>query len=78
MVPGHPELQAALIAILNYADMGRGRIVNASRLTAWRWVKQAAFWGEVYGKLTPAGASGLKRSRTATPATYFAWLIDNR
>ena len=31
IVPVHPELQAALIAVLNYADVGRGRIVNASR-----------------------------------------------
>ena len=33
--PVHPELQAALIAVLKYADVGRGRIVNASRSTAW-------------------------------------------
>ena len=53
IVPVHPELQAALIAVLNYADVGRGRIVNASRSTAWRWVQSAAFRAEVYGELPP-------------------------
>ena len=54
IVPVHPELQAALIAVLNYADVRRGRIVNASRSTAWRWVQTAAFRAEVYGRL-PTG-----------------------
>ena len=58
VVPVHPELQAALIAVLNYADVGRGRIVNTSRSTAWRWVKQAAFRAEVYGRLTPGRRIG--------------------
>ena len=53
VVPVHPELQSALIAVLNYAAAGRGKIVNASRSTAWRWVKQAAFRAEVYGRLAP-------------------------
>ena len=52
IVPVHPELQGALIAVLNYADVGPGKIISASRSTAWRWVKQAAFRAEVYGKLT--------------------------
>ena len=53
IVPVHPELQSALIAVLNCADLGPGRIVSASRSTAWRWVKRAAFRAEVYGRLTP-------------------------
>ena len=58
VVPVHPELQAALIAVLNYAEVGRGRIINASRSTAWRWVKQAAFRAEVYGGLPPGRRVG--------------------
>ena len=58
IVPVHPELQAALIAVLNYADVGRGRIVNASRSTAWRWVQSAAFRAEVYGELPPGRRIG--------------------
>ena len=42
IVPVHPELQAVLIAVLNCADVGQGRIINANRSTLWRWVKQAA------------------------------------
>ena len=53
VVPVHPELQTALIAVLNYADVGRGKIVNASRSTAWRWVQSAAFRAEAYGTLPP-------------------------
>ena len=58
VVPVHPELQAALIAVLNYADVGRGKIISASRSTAWRWVKQAAFGAEVYGRLSPGRRVG--------------------
>ena len=58
VVPVHPELQTALIAILNYADVGRGKIISASRSTAWRWVKQAAFRAEVYGRLAPGRRVG--------------------
>ena len=54
IVPVHPELQTALIAVLNYADVGRGRIVKASRSTTWRWVQSAAYRAEVYGGL-PTG-----------------------
>ena len=58
IVPVHPELQTALIAVLNYADVGRGRIVNASRSTAWRWVQSAASRAEVYGELPPGRRIG--------------------
>ena len=58
VVPVHPELQTALIAVLNYADVGRGRIVNASRSTAWRWGQSAAFRAEVYGTLPPCRRIG--------------------
>ena len=57
-VPVHAELQAVLTAVLNYADVGRGPIINASRSTAWRWVKQAAFRAETYGALPPGRRVG--------------------
>ena len=72
-VPVHPELQAALIAVLNYTDVGRGRIVNASRSTAWRWVKQAAFRAEVYGALPPGrrvGTHTLRHSYARHPRMH--------
>jgi integrase len=51
IVPVHPELQTALIAVLNYADVGRGKIITASRSTAWRWVQTAVFRAEIIGGL---------------------------
>ena len=72
-VPVHPELQAALIAVLNYTDVGRGRIVNASRSTAWRGVKQAAFRAEVYGALPPGrrvGTHTLRHSYARHPRMH--------
>jgi integrase len=42
IVPVHPELQNALVAVLQFADVARtGRIIGASRSTAWRWVQTA-------------------------------------
>ena len=58
VVPVHPELQTALIAVLNYADVGRSRIISTSRSTAWLWVKQASFRAEVYDRLTPGRRVG--------------------
>ncbi len=43
IVPVHPELQTALTAVVQFADVaskGRG-IIRASRSTAWRWVQSA-------------------------------------
>ena len=42
IVPVHPELLNALVAVLQFADLGRGSIIGVSRSTAWRWVKEAA------------------------------------
>ena len=41
IVPVHPELQNALVAVLQFADVSGG-IIGASRSTAWRWVQTAA------------------------------------
>ena len=42
IVPVHPELLNALVAVLQFADVGRGRLIEVSRSTAWRWVQEAA------------------------------------
>ena len=41
VVPVHPELQSALVSVLEFVDVGDGRIIDADRSTAWRWVKVA-------------------------------------
>ena len=41
IVPVHPELLNALTAVLQFSQIGRGRIIPVSRSTAWRWVQAA-------------------------------------
>ena len=41
IVPVHPELQNALASVLEFVDVGDGRIIEADRSTAWGWVKEA-------------------------------------
>ena len=41
IVPVHPELLNALEAVLQFSQIGRGRIIPVSRSTAWRWVQAA-------------------------------------
>ncbi len=41
IVPVHPELVNALAAVLQFSQIGRGRIIPVSRSTAWRWVQAA-------------------------------------
>ena len=52
IVPVHPELLNALVAVLQFADVGRGSIIGVSRSTAWRWVQEAASRAVVLGVLT--------------------------
>ena len=54
IVPVHPELHQALNAVLQFADVARtGRIIGASRSTAWRWVQPAVERAEELGALAP-------------------------
>ena len=41
IVPVHPESLNALAAVLQFSQIGRGRIIPTSRSTAWRCVKTA-------------------------------------
>lgn len=54
IVPVHPELQNALTTVLQFADVSRGRIIGASRSTAWRWVQSAVDRAVELGAM-PAG-----------------------
>ena len=42
IVPVHPELQNALASILEFVDVGDGRIIEVERSTSWRWVRATA------------------------------------
>ena len=52
IVPVHPELHNALNAVLQFADLGRGKVIGVSRSTAWRWVQEAASRAVALGALT--------------------------
>ena len=55
IVPVHPELQAALTAVLQFAGVPKGDgIIGVSRSTAWRWVQSAVDKAVELGAL-PAG-----------------------
>ena len=54
IVPVHPELQSPLTAVLQFAQVPRGRIIGAHRSTAWRWVQEAVDRAVTLGAL-PAG-----------------------
>ena len=54
IVPVHPELVNALTAVMQFSQIGRGRIIPVSRSTAWRWVQAAVDRAVALGAL-PAG-----------------------
>ena len=54
IVPVHPELLNALEAVLQFSQIGRGRLIPVSRSTAWRWVQAAVDRAVALGVL-PAG-----------------------
>ncbi len=41
IVPVHPELQNALTTVLQFANVGKDRVISVNRTTAWRWVQAA-------------------------------------
>lgn len=53
LVPVHPELAAALRNFLAFSNVRRGLIFDASRSTAWRWLKQALGRAVELGAIPP-------------------------
>ena len=68
IVQVHPELLNALDAVLQFSQIGRGRIIPVSRSTAWRWVQAAVDRAVALGAF-PAGRLALTPSATHTPVT---------
>ena len=53
-MPVHPELHSALSSALQFGDIGQEeRIVNASRSTADRWIRDAAAAAQRDGSIAP-------------------------
>ena len=49
----HPELQGALRTAIAYGGRRRGRLIEATRSTAWRWVRESLARAVAVGALAP-------------------------
>ena len=58
VVPVHPELAAAFRMALSYGNVGEGRLIEAHRSTAWRWVQAAVERAERLGAIAPGRRVG--------------------
>ena len=58
IVPVHPELGAAFSVALSYGNISEGRIIEAHRSTAWRWVQRAHVRAEQLGAIPPGREIG--------------------
>ena len=58
VVPVHPELAAAFRMALSYGNVSEGRLIEAHRSTAWRWVQAAASRAERLGAIAPGRRVG--------------------
>ena len=56
VIPVHPELQTALTAATSFGTVGQRRLIDVSRVTAWRWVQQAVRRAAEAGQI-PQGQS---------------------
>ncbi len=54
VVPVHPELVAAFHIALSYGSVRQGRMIDVTRVTAWRWVQAAVNRAEQLGAI-PVG-----------------------
>ena len=69
IVPIHPELQNALVTVLQFASVGKDRVISVYPTTAWRWVQVAAKRAVTLGGLPPGKKLGPTPFATPTPAT---------
>lgn len=58
IVPVHPELAAAFRVALSYGNVRQGRLIDATRMTAWRWVQTAVSRAERLGAIPPGKKVG--------------------
>lgn len=72
LVPVHPELGAALRAAMTYGGRKRGRLIEASRSTAWRWVKQALHKAQELGVVAQGRKVGTHTLRHSAARHWLA------
>ena len=73
MVPVHPKLQTALTAATSFGTGGQGRLIEVSRVTAWRWVQQAVCRATEAGQLPQGRSVG---TRTLRPSFALHMLLN--
>ena len=72
-VPVHAELLNALKAVLDFADIGDGKLIKANRGTAWRWIQKAVQHAEEQGFI----AKGKKVGTHTLRHSYARHLLSN-
>ena len=63
VVPLHPEVRTALVAVTSYGAVGQGRLIDVFRTTAWRWVQAATRLATERGQLAPCRHVGTHTHR---------------
>ena len=58
VVPVHPELASAFRMALSYGNVSEDRLIDAHRVTAWRWVQAAVRRAEELGAIPPGRRVG--------------------
>ena len=70
VVPVHPELQNALASVLEFADVGDGRVIDVGRSIAWRWVQPAVSRAVELGAIAPGRKVGTHTLHLSNPRTF--------
>ena len=71
-VPDAPELEAALRSRLDYGGIKRGLIFEASRSTAWRWLKRALVRAVELNQIPPGRKVGTHTLRHSAARHWLA------
>jgi integrase/recombinase XerD len=72
VVPVHSELGAGLRSFLAFGNVKRGSIFDASRSTAWRWLKQALARAVELGAIPPGRKVGTHTLRHSAARHWLA------
>ena len=72
VIPVHPELQTALTAATSFGTVGQRRLIDVSRVTAWRWVQQAVRRAAEAGQIPQGQSVGTHTLRHSFARHMFA------
>jgi len=72
IVPLHSELAAAFRQVIDFGNVRRGKLVDVSRSTAWRWVKDALSKAQDRGSIPPGRWVGTHTLRHSAARHWLA------